>query len=222
MTITELSIKRPTLIVVIFAALTLLGVYSYTQLNYELLPKITPPVITIATVYPGASPNEVESSVTKKIEDAISTLDEVDNVTSTSSEGISFVVIQFLQSADVDVQLQNAQRKVNEIVTTLPNDVKTPTLSKFALDELPVIRMGATSNLSSTDFYQFVKDRVQPRLAKLPGVGQITLVGGEEREIKVNLNRNRIEAYGLSILQIAQVIKASNLDYPTGKIKNNR
>lgn len=222
MTITELSIKRPTLIVVIFAALALLGVYSYTQLNYELLPKITPPVITIVTVYPGASPSEVESSVTKKIEDAISTLDEVDNVTSTSSEGISFVVIQFLQSAEVDVQLQNAQRKVNEIVATLPNDVKTPTLSKFALDELPVIRMGATSNLSSTDFYQFIKDRIQPRLAKLPGVGQITLVGGEEREIKVNLNKNKIEAYGLSILQIAQVIKASNLDYPTGKIKNER
>ena len=104
MTITELSIKRPTLVVVVFSALILLGLYSYTQLNYELLPKITPPVITIMTVYPGASPNEVETSVTKPIEDAISTIDQVDNVTSTSSEGVSFVVIQFLQSADVDIQ----------------------------------------------------------------------------------------------------------------------
>jgi HAE1 family hydrophobic/amphiphilic exporter-1 len=83
MTITELSIKRPTLIVVIFAALGVLGLYSFSQLNYELLPKITPPVITIATVYPGASPYEVETSVTKPIEDAISTLDEIDNVNST-------------------------------------------------------------------------------------------------------------------------------------------
>jgi HAE1 family hydrophobic/amphiphilic exporter-1 len=198
MTITELSIKRPTLIVVIFSVLTLVGVYSYTQLNYELLPKITPPVITVTTVYPGASPQEVETSVTKPIEDAISTLDEIDNVTSTSAEGVSFVVIQFNQTADVDIQLQNAQRKVNEIVSTLPSDVKTPTLSKFALDELPVIRMGATSNMPSTKFYQFIKDRIQPRLAKLPGVGQITLVGGDEREIKVNLNSERLEAYGLS------------------------
>lgn len=221
MTITELSIKRPTLIVVIFSMLTLVGVYSYTQLNYELLPKITPPIITVTTVYPGAAPKEVETSVTKPVEDAISSLDEIDNVTSTSAEGVSFVVIQFNQAADVDVQLQNAQRKVNEIVSTLPTEVKTPVLSKFALDELPVIRMGATSNMPSTKFYQFIKDRIQPRLSKLPGVGQITLVGGDEREIRVNLNRERIEAYGLSIMQIAQMIKASNLDYPTGKIKNS-
>jgi len=116
MTITELSIKRSTLVVVIFSALVLLGIYSYTQLNYELLPKITPPVITISTVYPGASPNEVETSVTKPVEDAISTLDQVDYATSTSSEGVSFVVIQFLQSANVDIQLQSAQRKVNQIL----------------------------------------------------------------------------------------------------------
>lgn len=133
MTITELSIKRPTLVVVIFSALVLLGIYSYTQLNYELLPKITPPVITIATAYPGASPNEVETSVTKPIEDAISTLDQVDYVTSTSSEGVSFVVIQFLQSADVDIQLQSAQRKVNQIINTLPSDVKAPVLLKICI-----------------------------------------------------------------------------------------
>jgi HAE1 family hydrophobic/amphiphilic exporter-1 len=220
MTITELSIKRPTLIVVIFSVLTLVGLYSYTQLNYELLPKITPPVITVTTIYPGASPKEVETSVTKPVEDAISSLDEIDNVTSNSAEGVSFVVVNFNQAADVDIQLQNAQRKVNEIVATLPADVKTPTLSKFALDELPVIRMGVTGNMASTDFYQFIKDRIQPRLAKLSGVGQITLIGGDEREIKVNLDRERIEAYGLSIMQITQVIKTSNLDYPTGKIKN--
>ncbi|MFZ0456536.1 MAG: efflux RND transporter permease subunit [Ignavibacteriaceae bacterium] len=222
MTITGLSIKRPTLIVVIFAALGVLGLYSLSQLNYELLPKITPPVITIATVYPGASPYEVETSVTKPIEDAISTLDEIDNVNSTSSEGISFVMIQFLQAADVDVALQNAQRKVNEILSTLPADVKTPTLSKFALDEIPVLRMGVTSSLPATQFYQFIKDRIQPRLAKIPGVGQITLVGGEEREIRVNLNADKIQSYGLSIVQVTQSIKASNLDYPTGKIEDSK
>jgi len=222
MSITELSIKRPTLIVVIFAALGVLGLYSLSQLNYELLPKITPPIITIATVYPGASPYEVETSVTKPVEDAISTLDEIDNVNSTSSEGISFVMIQFQQSADVDIALQNAQRKVNEILSTLPKDVKTPTLSKFALDEIPVIRMGVTSNMPSTQFYQFIKDRIQPRLAKIPGVGQITLVGGEEREVRVNLNADKIKSYGLSIIQVTQAIKSSNMDYPTGKIEDSK
>ncbi len=221
MTITELSIKRPTLVVVVFSALILLGLFSYTQLNYELLPKITPPVITISTVYPGASPSEVETSVTKPIEDAISTIDQIDNVTSTSSEGISFVVIQFQQSADVDIQLQEAQRKINQIINTLPTEVKTPVLSKFALDELPVLRMGVTSNMPPKQFYQFVVDRIQPRISKIAGVGQITLVGGEQREIKVNLNSEKLRSYGLSILQVMQVIQSSNLDFPAGKIKNS-
>ena len=220
MTITELSIKRPSLVIVVFSALVLLGIFSYTQLNYELLPKITPPVITITTVYPGASPNEVETSVTKPIEDAISTLDQIDNVSSTSGEGISFVVIQLQQSANVDISLENAQRKINQIINTLPTDTKAPVLSKFALDELPVLRMGITSNMPSKEFYQFVVDRIQPRLSKIAGVGQITLVGGEEREIKVNLDEDKIRAYGLSVLQIVQAVQSSNMDFPAGNIKN--
>ena len=220
MTITELAIKRPTIIVVIFSALMVLGLYSFSKLNYELLPKITPPVITIATIYPGASPNEVETSITKPIEDDISTLDQIDAVTSTSSEGISFVTVTFAQAADVDLELQNAQRRVNTITADLPTDAKTPTISKFALDEIPVLRMGLTSNLPSREFYQFIIDRIQPRLSKLAGVGQITLVGGDEREIRVNLDADKIQSYGLSILQVTQMIKASNLDFPTGKIEN--
>jgi HAE1 family hydrophobic/amphiphilic exporter-1 len=207
--------------VVIFSALVLLGVYSYSQLNYELLPKISTPVITISTVYPGASPNEVETSVTKPVEDAISTLDQVDYVSSTSSEGVSFVVIQFLQSADVDIQLQSAQRKVNQVLNTLPSDIKTPILSKFALDEIPVLRMGITSNMAPKQFYQFVVDRIQPRISKIAGVGQITLTGGDRREIKVNLNADKIKSYGLSILQVVQSIQSSNLDFPAGKLENN-
>jgi len=221
MTITELSIKRPTLIVVIFSALIILGIYSYTQMNYELLPKITPPVMTITTLYPGGSPNEVETSITKPVEDAVSTLDQIDNITSTSGEGVSFVVIQFLQDANVDLEMESAQRKINQIINTLPTQAKTPVVSKFALDEIPVLRMGATSSMPPKVFYQFVVDRIQPRLSKLAGVGQITLIGGEQREIKVNLNEDRIRAYGLSVLQVVQVIQSSNSDFPAGKIKNN-
>lgn len=219
MTLTELSIKRPTIVVVIFAVLGVLGLFSYSQLKYELLPKITPPFVTISTIYPGASPNEVKTSVTKVIEDAVSGLDKVSAVYSTSSEGISFVNIEFLQSADVNVALQDAQRKVNEVAFRLPDGAKTPTITKFALDERPVIRMGVTSSMPSRDFYQLLKDRIQPRLSKLPGVAQITFVGGDEREIKINLDAQKLRSYGLSILQVVQAVKSSNLDFPTGKVK---
>ena len=221
MTITELAIKRPTLIVVIFAALTVLGLYSYTQLNYELLPKISSPFVSITTVYPGASPNEVETSITKPIEDAISSVDQLKAIRSTSVEGVSFVMAEFDQSVDIDFTVQTAQRKVNEIVSTLPENAKVPTLSKFALDEIPVLRMGVTSKMPSKEFYQFIKDRIQPRFSNLKGVAQITLVGGDEREIKVNLDAEKIRSYGLSIMQVTQAIKSSNMDFPTGKIKNS-
>ena len=141
MTITELSIKRPSLVIVVFAALIVLGLFSYSQLKYELLPKITPPIITITTIYPGASPNEVETGVTKVIEDAVSGMDKVSEVRSTSQEGLSFVIVELLQSANVDIALQDAQRKVNQVVATLPTSVKTPTISKLALDEVPILKI---------------------------------------------------------------------------------
>jgi len=220
MTITELAIKRPTLIVVIFSVLGVLGLFSYSMLNYELLPKISPPVITINTLYPGASPYEVETNVTKLIEDAVSGIDKIDAVRSSSFEGVSFVFVEFKQDAKIDVVLQEATRKVSAIVSQLPNGAKQPTLSKIALDETPVLRIGVTSGMDSRQFYQFLKDRIQPRLSKLPGVAQVVLTGGEEREIKVNLDAEKLHAYGLSVLQVTQAIKNANLDFPTGKIKD--
>lgn len=221
MTITELSIKRPSLVIVVFSALILLGLFAFQQLKYELLPKISPPIITITTIYPGASPNEVETSVSKVIEDAVSGMDKVSDVRSTSQEGISFVTVELLQSANTDLSLQDAQRKVGQIVTQLPTSARTPTISKIALDEIPVLRMGVSADMDSRELYQFVKDKIQPQLSRVPGVGQVALVGGEEREIKVNLDLQKLRSFGLSITQVTQMIKASNVDFPTGKIKDS-
>jgi hydrophobic/amphiphilic exporter-1 (mainly G- bacteria), HAE1 family len=222
MTVTELAIKRPTLVVVVFGALALLGIYSLTNLNYELLPKITPPILSVSTIYPGASPNEVESSVTKPVEDALASLDQVYSMTSTSNEGVSFVMVQFDQSADVNTELQDAQQKINQIVSTLPSGAKTPAISKFDLQAIPVLRLGVTSNMPSTKFYQFVLDRIQPLLSEIPGVGLVTLVGGLQREIRVNLDEAKLRAYGISILQVLGAVQTSNLDYPTGKLQNSQ
>jgi HAE1 family hydrophobic/amphiphilic exporter-1 len=220
MTITELSIKRPSLVIIVFAALIVLGMFAFRQLKYELLPKISAPIITITTVYPGASPNEVETGVTKPIEDAVSGMDKVSDVRSTSSEGVSFVIIELLQSANIDFSVQDAQRKVGQITSQLPTGIKTPTVSKLALDEIPILRMGISADMDSRQLYQFVKDKIQPLLSRVPGAGQVALIGGEEREIKVNLDLQKLRAYGLSIPQVAQVIKTANLDFPTGKIKD--
>jgi hydrophobe/amphiphile efflux-1 (HAE1) family protein len=220
MTITELAIKRPILILVCFAALAIVGVYSFFQLNYELLPDVTPPHVSIITTYPGASPNEVETSLSKPIEDAASNVEKVKRVFSTSTEGVSMVWIEFRQSADADIALQMVQRRINEIADQLPLQARKPVLSKFSLSEFPILRIAATSTAGSKEFYQDLKDRIRPRLAQLPGVGAVTLIGGEEREIKVYLNAKLLQAQNLSPLQVVDMLRRSDIDLPAGKIKD--
>ena len=220
MNITKLSIQRSTIVVVIFATLTLLGLVSYFSLNYELLPKFSPPVLTVSTFYPGASPEEVENSVTEEIEDALSSLENVDELKSTSQESFSIIVVQLKQGTDVDQSLQDAQRKINAILGNLPDDADAPALGKFDLSDMPIMQLGATADMSATEFYDLVDNKVVPELSRVQGVAQIKVLGGQEREIKVNLNAAKLGAYGLSISQVQQKINFSNLDFPTGKVKN--
>lgn len=186
MSITELAVKRPSIIVVIFTILSLIGLISYSSLNYELLPKISSPVVTITTVYPGASPAEVESSVTKKIEAEVSAVEKVDKIQSTSMEGVSTVVVTLKYGADLDQSLQSAQRKINAIRSQLPDGVKEPSLGKFSLDEMPIIQIGATSNLTPTEFSDLMENKIIPEISRVEGVATVKLTGNEKREIKVN------------------------------------
>jgi HAE1 family hydrophobic/amphiphilic exporter-1 len=221
MTLTELAVKRPSLIVVLFAVLTFLGWVSYRQLGYELLPKLSQPVVNITTVYPGASPGEVENTITKKIEDAISGMENRVRIRSQSLEGVSLVMVEMQQSANMDLAMQDAQRRVNAVVASLPATAQPPVLGKFALDELPIIRLGVTSGqLAPVRLYQEVKAEILPALSKIPGVGQITLIGGEEREIRVNVDAGKLESYRLSLLQLTRALQQANLDFPTGRIKS--
>ncbi|MBT1705726.1 efflux RND transporter permease subunit [Chryseosolibacter indicus] len=219
MKITEISIKRPSIILVLFIILTFLGLSSYNKLSYELLPKFSSPIVTVQALYPGASPNEVENTVTKKLEDAVSSMENVDKITATSYEGLSVVVVQLRTEANVDLALQDAQRKVNAILAELPEDVKSPSLGKFSIDDLPIMRMGVSASMNATELYDLVEQRIQPNLAKIPGVAQTNLIGGEEREIRVNVDNDKLQAYRLSLPQLVNLIESSNLDFPTGKIK---
>ncbi|GAA5025356.1 multidrug ABC transporter [Marivirga lumbricoides] len=220
MQITKTSIKRPTMVVVLFTVLTLLGIFSYTQLSYELLPKFSPNIITISTVYPGAAPTEVENSVTKELEDAVASLEGIKSIQSTSLESISIITIELNSGANVDLAMQDAQRKINAILADLPDEADPPSLGKFDLGDLPIMQMAIYSDLGKAEFYDLIKNRVQPSLAQIEGVAQVNMLGGTEREIKINLDRNKLDAYGISPLAISSTINSSNLDFPTGRIKN--
>ncbi len=222
MTLTELAIKRPSLIIVLFAALSFFGYISYTSLSYELMPKFEFPIMTIVTVYPGASPNEVENSVVKKIEEGVSDLEGIRNIRGASAENLGLVIIELSRDVNVDKALQDAQRKVNQVVPFLPKTCKAPTVNKFGFNELPVLQMGVSSTMNSRAFFDLVKNKIQPAISAMPGVAQVSLIGGEERMIKVNVNAQKLASKNLSLLQVAQAVGLSNLDFPTGKIKNDQ
>lgn len=221
MNIIKTSIQRSSLVVVLFSVLTLLGIFSYSRLSYELLPKMDTNILTISTIYPGAAPSEVETSVTKKIEDAVASLEGIKAMNSISQESVSIITIELESGTDVDNSLQDAQRKINAIIGDLPDSADPPSLGKFDLDDMPIMQMAVYSNLNPADFYDLVKNKIQPSIAKINGVAQVNMLGGTEREIKVNMDRNKLEAFGISPLQVVQMVNASNLDFPTGKLKNS-
>ena len=219
MKIVDISIKRPSIVIVLFTILLLGGLFSYKQLSYELIPKFEVNVITVSTVYPGASPGEVENTVTKKLEDAISTMENIKKIESKSYESLSVVMITLTTEADADYALNDAQRKINAVLKDLPEDVDPPSLSKFSLSDLPIMTIGATGKMDEIAFYDLLDKKIQPILSRVPGVAQVNLVGGQEREIKVSLDSKKLQGYGLSVPQVQQAVLGSNLDFPTGNIK---
>jgi HAE1 family hydrophobic/amphiphilic exporter-1 len=221
MSITEIAIKRPILVIVLFATLAILGLFGYSQLKYELFPNIDIPSVSISTQYPGASANVVESSVTKIIENAISGVDGIDNITSTSQQGSSRVRIEFTPGINIDFALQDVQRKVNQVLSRLPEEATSPAVTRFSFDDIPIMTVGLTSNMPDTKFYQMVNDLIAPKVATVTGVGQVTIQGGRRRQIQVNLDVQKLQAYGLSPAQVLSVIKKTNLEYPTGLIKDS-
>lgn len=222
MKISEISIKRPSVIIVLFSLLLLGGIGSYFSLGYELVPKFDVNVITVQTVYPGAAPGEVETSVTKVIEDAVSSLENVKKIESKSMESVSVVMITLNTGADVNFLLTDAQRKINAVINDLPDDAETPSLNKFSLDDVPIMNLSVTSNLTEKELYDLLDQKIQPVFARINGVAKVDLIGGEEREIQVSINPERLAGYGLTISQVQQIIAASNMDFPTGNIKSQR
>lgn len=219
MNITEIAIKRPSLIIVLFSVFTLLGIIGYQNLGYELLPDFNQPVVVIKTMYPGAEPQEVETSVSRRIEDALSNLEGVDYLETKSMPNASVIIANLKYGTDVDKAMQDAQRYIDNIRKDLPADIQSPVMSKVSPNDLPIISISATSDLEETEFYQRMKDDYLPQIQQLKGVAEITLLGGEEREIQVKVNQDKLVHYRISLSQVVDAINRSGLDLPAGKVQ---
>jgi HAE1 family hydrophobic/amphiphilic exporter-1 len=219
MSITEIAIKRPLLIIVVFTVLFIFGTKSYLGLNYNLLPKIEVPTVSVSTVYPGAAAAEVETSVTKKLEDAFSSVEGLDKITSTSQEGVSIVVVQLKTGTDINQAERDIQRKADQAQNNLPDNINKPVVNKINLDDAPVIKASVTSKQSPRDLYNFVDKQLLPLLQNVAGVGQVNIIGGDERQIQVNIDQDKMKAYGLGIGQVTDVLSKANQSFPAGSIE---
>ncbi|SFD23794.1 hydrophobic/amphiphilic exporter-1, HAE1 family [Chitinophaga sp. CF118] len=219
MSISEIAVKRPLLILVVFTVLILFGLQSYLGLNYNLLPKMQINVVTVSTIYPGASAAEVENSVTKKLEDAFASIEGLDQVNSTSQEGVSQVTLNLKSNANVDKAERDVQRKADQVMNDLPKGIDKPLVNKVNLEEAPVIRAGVISNLAPRELYTLMDKQIRPVLQNIAGVGQVNIIGGDEREIQVNIDQSKLKSYNLGIAVISKVINNANLSFPAGQIE---
>ena len=216
--LSRLCVKRPVFATMLVLSLVVVGVFSYFSLGVDLFPKVDIPTVSVSVANPGASPEEVETEITKKIEDTVNTISQVDEVRSTSAEGLSLVIVTFELSKDGDVAAQEVQNKVNLIVPQLPQTAKQPVIQKFDPDAAPVMQIAVSAPRSLRDVTLISDKLIKQKLENAKGVGEITIVGGANREIHVMVDPDRLRAYNLTVTNVLNAVRAQNLELPSGTL----
>src|SRR5688572_20412764 len=218
MWLTRLSIQRPVFVIVLMVTFLVLGLRSRAGLQVEQDPSVDIPYITVRTLYPGAGPEEVESQVTKPIEDAVSSANHIKHIASNSQYGISYVTIEFVIGTDSNVAAAEVRQKVDSAQGGLPSEIDPPVVDRFDINAQPVMYAGLLGDRSSKQLRHLADHVIQYRLAQIPGVGSVQVTGGDEREIQVAVDKGRLQAYGLSINDVVGAVGRANSNIPGGHI----
>ncbi len=222
MNLSELAIRRPITTFMIFIAIVILGAFSLSRLSIDLLPDVEFPSLSISTSYPGASPKEIETLITEPIERAVSTVQNVEEVTSTSSEGRSNVTVSFGWGTNMTEAVNDIRDRVARVKGALPEDVSEPMIWKFDSSAMPIMFLGLSGTMPLDKIRKYADDQIKYRLERLKGVAAVDIRGGLEREIHVDIDRSKMEAVGLTFSQIISALKNENLDMPGGYLETQR
>ncbi len=218
MFLSDLSIKRSVLMTVIIIIMVLLGLMAYLELPLDLFPRIEFPFITVMTSYPGAGPREIETLLSKPLEEELSTTDGLRHIKSISQEGLSVILMEFELEVDVDVAAADVRDKVALVEPDLPDDSEKPLISKFDINAEPIMQLAVSGKRSPQDLYELTDDKIKPQFAKIIGVAEAEIVGGQEREILIALDQQRLNAFHLTPDDVNRAIDAANLELPSGHI----
>src|SRR5207249_5191444 len=213
-----LCVKRPVFASVLVLSLTVIGVFSFTRLGVDRFPKIDFPTITVTTVQPGAAPEQIETEITDKIEEAVNTISGIDDLRSVSSEGVSVVIVSFVLEKDTDVAAQEVRDKLNGVLPRLPKTIQQPRVDKQDPDAAPVLSLALTANKPVRDITEYADKVLRRRLESVNGVGQVLVLGGRQRQVNIWLDADRLRAYNLTVTDVSRALQAQNIEIPGGRV----
>ena len=213
-----LCIKRPVFASVLILSITVIGLFSFMRLGVDQFPKIDFPTVVITTVQPGASPEQIETEVTDKIEEAVNTISGIDELRSTSSEGVSLVMVSFLLEKDGNVAAQEVRDKISAVMSRLPKTVQQPRIDRFDPDSAPVISIAVTANKPVREVTEFADKILRRQLESVTGVGQVLVLGGRSRQVNIWLDADRMRAHNVTVTEISRALQAQNIEVPGGRV----
>ena len=215
----SISVRRPVFATVITLSLTVVGAFAFTRLGLDRFPKVDFPTVVVTTRFPGAAPEEVETEVSDKIEEAVNTISGIDELRSNSSEGVSQVIIAFLLEKDGDVAAQEVRDRVNRVLPRLPRTIEQPTVEKFDPDAAPVMTLAVSAAAPIRDITEYADKTLRRQLESVSGVGQVVVVGGRARQINILLDADRLRAYNLTVTDVTRALQMQNAEIPGGRVE---
>ena len=221
MNIANISIRQPVFIAMLMLALIVVGFVGYSRLSVDLIPNINPPYVSVTTIYPGASPDEIQTTISEPLEEAVSSLNGVKNVTSSSSENVSQILVEFNLEVPAARAVEDVREKVAAVRGSFPTDAQDPIIQRFDFSALPVVTFAVvdeTGKMPSDELRRLVDDKIKPRIARLEGVADVNIRGGLIRQIQVNLNLDEMRVRRLAPQQVVAAIQTENLNLPGGRI----
>ena len=220
MSLAKHSVARPVLTTMVTLIVVIVGLVSLFRLRTDLLPAVEMPTLTVQTRYEGASPEVMERLVTERVEEIVATVPGIEEITSVSSEGNSQVRIRFGWGTDLDVAATDVRAKLEQEMDELPDEAERTQIRKFDVANFPVVILGVSSPLDPVELSTIVDEQLRPRISRVPGVAQVDVWGEYERELRVELDPDRLRAFSIPLDAVLNALRATNLDLPAGSIES--
>src|SRR6266704_1597067 len=218
----EICVRRPVFATMLILSITVVGIFSFRSLGVDLFPKIDLPTITVTVINPGASPEEVETEITDKVEGAVNTISGIDELRSTSLEGVSQVFITFVLEKNADVAAQEVRNKIDLIVNDLPETAEVPIVQKLDTDATPVLRIAVSAPRSLREVTDIADKQIKRLIESINGVGNVEIVGGRQREVEVWVDPDKMRAFNVSAVDVATAVRVQNMEVPGGRVEEGK